>query len=113
MKKAFLFFITMCASTLSAHPFESTYVNGFAGINFVESLENPRGRVDWDSGYVLGASLGHRFSNCFRLEAEVAYRSNNFYQLIFDDIALPMTGRLRNVTVMANGLVELHFSHSI
>ncbi len=65
-------------------PWSNFYVGGFGGINFVNSAKRNDTRIDLDTGYVVGASLGYSFSYFFRLEGEVAYRENDFHQVVID-----------------------------
>jgi hypothetical protein len=110
MKKIFLFLISIFATASAfAEPFSFSnfYIDGFGGINFVNSFKERGVRVDLNSGYAVGGALGYRFSRFFRLEGEAAYRSNTFDQVVVKDMQFPASGGIKNMTAMANGLIEI------
>lgn len=110
MKKIFLFLVSIFTTVgMFAEPFSFSnfYVDGFGGLNIVNSFEKKDVRVDLNSGYAIGSALGYRFSRFFRLEGEAAYRSNSFDQMVVRDVQLPASGSIKKVTVMGNGVIQV------
>lgn len=53
------------------------YIGGFGGANFISTSRNcGHNRRNFDTGYVLSASLGYRWCHNVRFEFEYAYRNN-------------------------------------
>lgn len=110
MKKNFLFLISIFIPViLFAEPFSfsNCYVDGFGGLNIVNSFENKDARVDLNSGYAIGSALGYRVSRFFRLEGEAAYRSNSYDQITVKDMRFPASGGIQKVTAMGNGVIQI------
>lgn len=110
MKKTFLLLISLFTTVTSfAHQFSCSnfYLDGFAGGNFVPSIEKHDVRCDFDSGYAMGAGLGYRFTPFFCLGTEVSYRENKIDGLKVEDVYLRVSGNLRSVSTMLNGLIEM------
>ncbi len=53
------------------------YVGGFGGANFMQKQKHEDFRFKPKTGYVAGASVGYRFADIARVEAEFAYRNNS------------------------------------
>lgn len=109
MRKIFIFWISLFATTTAfadPFPFTNFYLDGFFGINFVSSPTRYGARIDLHPGYVVGGTVGYQFSNYFSVEGEVAYRSNEFEQLVIDWVQVCATGENTKVTAMVNGLFE-------
>lgn len=110
MKKVFLILMSIfITSTAFAKmfSFSNFYLDGFGGVNFVNSLEENDVRTDLNAGYIAGGALGYRFSRFFRIEGEGAYRSNSFNRLVINGQKFSATGHIHKTTAMANGIVEL------
>lgn len=54
---------------------DSLYVNVFAGPNWL-NVTNHRAKATFDTGYVIGGSIGYEWCNNFRFEGEISYRWN-------------------------------------
>jgi opacity protein-like surface antigen len=110
MKKVFLFLVSIfAAANAFAEPFSVSnfYIEGFGGVNFVNSLEEHNVRLDLHPGYAIGGAMGYKFSRFFRLEGEAAYRANKFSRLVDIDGKFPVAGSIQNVTAMGNGIIEI------
>lgn len=112
MKKTLLALMAICISTTAfanMFSFSNFYVDGFGGVNFVNSYEKEGARIDLNPGYIAGGALGYRFSRFFRIEGEGAYRSNSFNQLVLHEQKFPASGEIRKATAMGNGIIDLCF----
>lgn len=112
MKKivSFLILTASCGfgSLLAWEPFcfSNFYIDGFGGINFVESRKEGDVRVDLNSGYAVGGVLGYKLWKCLKLEVEAGYRSNTFEQIVVQGAKFSASGHLKKTTLMANGIME-------
>lgn len=112
MKKIFLVVISMFvtasafANLFSCH---NIYIDGFGGLNFLQSQKENGMKVKLNTGYAVGGALGYRFSRFFRIEGEAAYRLNTFDEVVVQNMHFSASGDFKKVTAMANGIVELPF----
>lgn len=91
MKNMFFLFTALLGLSLSTaiKADEGPYAGIIAGANWInetshKTLHN-HVRVDYKTGYLVGATLGWTWCNNFSLEAEFAYRKNNVDHVKFKD----------------------------
>lgn len=122
MRKSFLLLMSIFATTNAfAMPlaFSNFYIDGFGGANFVNSQkvivndlgssDKLRMRLDLNTGYAVGGAIGYKFSRFIRLEAEAAYRANTYNQMVVEAVQIPISGGIKTVSAMVNGLIDLPF----
>lgn len=86
---------------------EGFYAGGFAGVNFLDIRPQHHVHVDTDTGYALGAVLGYKFCDDFRLEGEIAYRDNGFDKIKHHGEKISVHGHAKSWSFMANGYYDL------
>lgn len=89
---------------MQAH--EGFYAGGFAGVNFLDVRPKHHAHLDVDTGYTLGAVLGYKINDDFRLEGEFAYRHNDFDKLKYHSEKISLHGHTRSLSFMANGYYD-------
>lgn len=113
--RKFLLLLTALASAGTMSGAEGPYVQLFGGANWGNISHGSKfqpAEVDFQTGYVVGCSLGYRIWYNFRLEGEYAYRHNKIKiaQTETDnDIVtrLKSTGKVDCSTGMANLLWDI------
>lgn len=78
------------------------YVKFFGGANFLQNSEISENEFSYDTGYVLGGSLGYRFCYGLSLEAEYAYRRNDINKTHFCVEGSSKHGHYQASSYMAN-----------
>ncbi len=114
MKKLFLLLSLATASTVFTEPFSlyNLYIHGFGGVNFISDSKEEES-LDINPGYLIGGTIGYRFSRCFRLELEAAYRRNDIDdsgEIFFSNgeqiFSFPFNvrGDFNSITLITNGI---------
>ncbi len=109
MKKLFLSLMCVFAvGSAFATPFSysNVYVDGFAGLNFVNGYNRHGLQIDYNAGYAIGGSVGYALSPFVRIEGEGAYRENSIDELWIKGTRLSASGKIKKATLMANGFVN-------
>lgn len=93
------------------------YIGGFGGagsfsdFRFEDLSNNETGRhnplAKVKPGYIFGGLLGYKFESHYRLEFEVAYRSNDLDKVKFREHYRPGEGHFSEISYMANALVDI------
>lgn len=64
------------ANSASVVAEEGTYASVFGGVNWLENIKKHHHKFQFQTGYLVGASVGYEWCNNIRAEAEFAYRHN-------------------------------------
>jgi opacity protein-like surface antigen len=92
------------------------YIGGNAGLNLLgdSSLENGSSLgIEYDSGYLVGGSLGYDFGE-FRLDAEVAYKTNDASDIITTPSGgFTADGSTSVLSYMINGYFDIPINRSL
>jgi outer membrane protein OmpA-like peptidoglycan-associated protein len=104
--------VAMAQYSTPATPPASFYVGIFGGAAFPlhSSIDGPSvpggsSRADWDTGYVVGGTLGYIVGNGFRAELEGAYRRSSINGLYGVGNA---DGRIANTSAMGNVIYDIN-----
>lgn len=111
--------VSLCATGLQAS--EGAYVGVKGGLNHVQNnnvknkVEDQQGTTTFETGLKNGfdaaASLGWKFTNGFRTEAEFSYRKNQMddIKISTNDVTVKIDPKtsLRTMAGMVNGLYDL------
>lgn len=81
---------------------EGFYVGILGGGNWAEVSH-----LDLDTGYIFAGSLGYKFCNDFRVDAEIGYRRNQLRHFHFDGESFRSHGHLQTWTYMAHVYYDL------
>ena len=93
---------------------EHVYADVFSGLNFVNKHKQDEFELNFNPGYVLGTCIGYNLSNIFKLETEIAYRRNSFYNDKMNNFSFPVSGSIKKTTLMTNGILEIPLkNHSL
>jgi opacity protein-like surface antigen len=80
MKKICTMLFVGCAllasASVQALDWEGFYLEGFGGANWVQTNKRRGVELNFNTGYVIGGSIGYRLCNGLRFEGEVSYRRN-------------------------------------
>lgn len=85
------------------------YVGGFAGVNFLQSINKHHVDAKFKTGFAGGVSLGYEWQNNIRVEGEFAYRRNVLRSISFHDDDLDLHGThltVQTYTAMGNLLYD-------
>lgn len=118
MKKTILLGIVAIASTSSnAEAFMSNsastsgiYIELFGGANFLQTSSNNHIQPTFETGYIVSGSLGYKWCNGLRLEAEYAFRRNDLEKLHFFGQTFKLPGHFQSSSYMANALWDISLS---
>lgn len=85
MKNMFFLFSALLglATVTAAHANEGFFAGIQAGGNWVNKVNHRHIHVDFDGGYVVGATVGYTWCNDFSLEGEFTYRNNDVDKVKF------------------------------
>lgn len=123
MKKFSLLFLAMFTTfCLPAKAFsfpEQLYLKSSFGVNYlhlndwhiylVDTQYNYDIKAEMDTGSYSAISIGYRFDERFRVEAEIAYRSNRADQIKIRNEKYTMDGILHSYSTIANIYIDLPF----
>lgn len=87
------------------------YAEIFGGANFLQTEKNSSIRQDYNTGFIVSGSLGYRWCNGLRLEAEYAYRRNCLSKLYFFGRSFSIHGHFNSSSYMANLLWDVPLSN--
>ncbi len=90
---------------------EGLYVGGFGGVDFLQNIHgrdsegNKLVNIKSKMGYHVGAAIGYKFADAFRLEAEIGYRNSQVRKINKEDVK---SLKIRNstYTYMANAYFD-------
>lgn len=118
--------ITQQETTPAPSSFEESrfYVSAFAGATFIDDVVlrglvggNPQTvELDFDTGYVIGGSLGHNYGEIFdgvglRAEIELSYSDNNIDEIFFSGngpaAEINVDGDFSSTNLFVNALFDL------
>lgn len=85
----------------------SFYAKIFGGANFLQTETHGGIKSHYQSGYIVGGSLGYRWCYGISLEAEYAFRRNAFKSIHFFGRTFSMHGHFQSSSYMANLLWDL------
>lgn len=83
------------------------YAEIFGGANFLQTERNESVRNDFRTGYMISGSLGYRWCYGLRVEAEYAYRRNEFKHVHFFGRNFSLKGHYQSSSYMANLLWDM------
>lgn len=116
----FLFFMTTVAQAQECYDVNScSYANNcctnfyakmFGGANFLQTCTSEGVRSSYQTGYIIGGSLGYYWCYGLRLEAEYAFRRNDVRKIHFSGRHFSMHGHFQASSYMANILWDLPLS---
>ena len=78
------------------------YVEIFGGANFLQSFKRGRVTTDFETGYIVSGSVGYRWCDTLRFEAEYAYRRNSLRKIHFFSRGFNLHGHCQSSSYMAN-----------
>ncbi len=83
------------------------YINLFGGTNLIDQINGvtvtPEPfNMDFNEGFLLGASMGRYLNPCTRVEIEGVWRNNTVEDLVLNNVATPFVGRVNNYASMLN-----------
>lgn len=89
---------------------QNWYVGGYGAMNYThDGNANGADKMVYDLGFGVGAMAGFAMTNGFRLEGEIAYRSNDIDTIGGVPVGLDMT----SWAFMANALYDINTQSSI
>jgi opacity protein-like surface antigen len=109
MKKTLLLLISLFASShifSTPFSFSNFYIDGFAGVNFINSRTDDNIHERYNVGYAVGGALGYSFSRHFRVEGEISYRRNTIDEFE-SDYYLSASGHIEKLAFMGNVLLDI------
>lgn len=108
MKKIIAILITSCglAASASAAVHDGFYANAFVGPNWIQCQKEHGFRMNFDTGFVLGGSLGYRFWDCVKLEGELSYRRNSISSFKWQGGKAKLSSHHSEVDVSSRGKIQ-------
>ena len=115
MKKTIFALVAAVAALTAIQPTEAQaqegfYVGGFGGANFIQTSKKDDFDLKYRTGYAVGGSVGYKWCQGFRVEAEASYRHNRLKSFEFfegDDFEEDVKGHLSSWSFMANALYDM------
>lgn len=83
------------------------YAEVFGGANFLQTEKNGGIKSDFQTGYIVSGSLGYNWRYGLRLEAEYAFRRNQYRKVHFFGRSFHLHGHFQSSSYMANLLWDL------
>lgn len=105
---------TKTTSIVQTKPVRHWYAGGFVGTNIATSgdtkIPGLTSFPDYDTGYILGINVGHRFDHSFRIEGEFTYQDLPFNK-VDDAVGRGTTTKMHDsettlFTLFVNGYYE-------
>jgi len=103
------------AATQNIQADDSFYASLFGGANWMNTSHHnhhPKGRLDLDTGYLVGGAIGWEWCNDLAFEGEISYRHNkinHFKHKHKEDRHNKGHGNVHSVAYMANGYYAFNF----
>ena len=86
------------------------YAGGYGAMSYThDGYANGTDLMTYDIGYGLGGFVGYAMANGFRVEGELAYRSNDIESIAGTAVGMNMS----NVALMANVLYDFNMQSSV
>ncbi len=100
------------SSAAMAQGYNGWYLGARAGVAWLEDYSHPvtgtNTTFEFDRGWGLGGSVGYQFGGPFRLELEVAYRTNEIDSISQGGARLAgATGEMNSLAFMLNGFYDI------
>lgn len=83
------------------------YAEVMGGANFLQTKTYCGVKSDYRTGYIAAGAFGYRWCHGLRLEAEYAYRRNDFKRIRFFDRNFSLHGHYQSSSYMANCLWDI------
>jgi OmpA-OmpF porin, OOP family len=112
---------TVLAAATPAHA-EGLYIGAFGGVNFAQDSDfkydggpgyEAEFDIEHDTGWLAGAAVGYGFDYGVRVEAEAAYRMNDFERIELGGAGADLDGDVSTLSIMGNLWFEAPMSTAL
>lgn len=86
------------------------YAKILTGVNFLQNTSIDGNKAKYQAGYIIAGSVGYRWCNGLRVEAEYAFRRNDISKIDFIDEGSSKHGHFQTSSYMANVLWDVPLS---
>lgn len=92
---------------------EGLYIGLVGGWNVLSDETVDKVKLDFDSGWMLGGSVGYRYDENWKAEFEVAYRENDIDKARFGGTKVNQKGSVDTWSYMINGFYQIDTCYGI
>jgi opacity protein-like surface antigen len=109
MKKIYAVLAAALVTGFSAAPASaaSYYISGNGGMSWFNNVKDGRDKYGLDDGFNAAGAFGMK-SNCYRLEAELGYQTNNVDKIHTPSGTFSQHGDVEVWSVLANGYYDIY-----
>jgi opacity protein-like surface antigen len=87
---------------------DGIYAGALGGVNWLAVSKEHHVKVDTQTGYFVGGVIGYRFTQPYRVEAEISYRQNDFNYAKHYGMKYHLHGNVSTLAFMGNAYYDFN-----